>query len=122
MWRWLRPYRVWLARMKTLWYRLHPGLRLEGHVRDGDGRAVSFVRVRAVAVDLRAEEVLGEVTTDTGGSYEIVASASRIGSDVRVSVLDDTGAVLASVAGVCRRVRPWCDLSRPAAFDRAPRS
>ena len=99
MWRWLRPFRVWLASVKDfLWPEnwLRPELRLEGHVREGDGGAVSFVLVRAVAVGAQVEDLLGEATTDTGGRYEIIAPASRVGSDVRVSVFDDTGALLAS--------------------------
>jgi hypothetical protein len=99
MWRWLHTYRVWLTRVKDLLWPgnwLRPELRLEGHVRDGDGRAVSSVLVRVVAVVLRAEYLLGEATTDVGGRYEITAPASCVGSDVRVSVFDDTGALLAS--------------------------
>jgi hypothetical protein len=101
MWRWMRAYRVWLANLKVFlwpenWLTPDKQLRIEGHVRRADAQAVPSVVVRAAAVGPRADDALGEATTDVNGHYELTAPAGRIGSDVRVSVFDPEGDLLAS--------------------------
>jgi hypothetical protein len=100
MWRWMRSYRVWLANLKVfLWpenWLAPEQLRIDGHVRHADGRPVSSLVIRAAAVSPHPDDPLGETSTDASGHYEITAPASRIGSDVRVSVYDSAGDLLAS--------------------------
>jgi ABC toxin N-terminal region len=101
MWRWLRSYRVWLANLKVFlypenWLTPESRLRIDGHVRRADGRAVPSVVISAAAVGPHADDPLGETTTDANGHYELTAPAGRIGSDVRVSAYDSAGELLAS--------------------------
>src|SRR5262245_57742885 len=42
-----------------------------GRVTDTDGRALAGATVRVFDKDLRSEQLVGEATTDTEGSYEI---------------------------------------------------
>jgi Neuraminidase-like domain/Putative peptidoglycan binding domain len=48
-----------------------------GAVTDADNRAIAAATVIAVDVDLRHTEELGQISTDSGGEYEVRYSASR---------------------------------------------
>ncbi len=74
---------------------------VRGTVKNETGAPQRGLRVYAVDVDLRREEVLGEATTDSNGHYEITytpqqfARAEKKTADLLVRVYDEQGEVLA---------------------------
>jgi hypothetical protein len=75
-----------------------------GTVRDSFGRPLPQVTVRAVDVDLRTEQPLGDALTDHEGAYRIeyfprqFRRAEKTGADLVASALDARGRVLATSA------------------------
>jgi len=74
---------------------------VRGTVKDDTGVPQSGLQVRAIDVDLRREEVLGQATTDSNGHYEITytpqqfARAEKETADLVVRVFEAQGEMLA---------------------------
>lgn len=71
-----------------------PRLVVRGQLRTADGRPQAGVRVRAYDKDMRHEQLLGEIMTDSDGNYEIsyfafqFRRAEKGSADLVVGVLD----------------------------------